>query len=146
MPGRAIIKLPGIFSGRYEKTEAQGKELIDQLYQQIGQIKVELDWLKEKLSLSVDQLRELIDFDHEEISICRQCELVRRPRSSLYYRRRGDSSQDLQLMRLIDRQCTETPFYGSRRLTAWLITQGHTVGRNVLLQSELDICSRSISI
>jgi transposase-like protein len=43
---QALDELPKIFSGRYEKTEAQGKELTDQLYQQIGRLKVELDWLK----------------------------------------------------------------------------------------------------
>lgn len=32
-------------------------------------------------------------------------------------------------MRLIDRQFTETPFYGSRRITAWLHAQGHLVSR-----------------
>lgn len=45
---QALDELPKIFSGRYEKTEAQGKELTDQLYQQIGRLKVELDWLKKK--------------------------------------------------------------------------------------------------
>ena len=48
---QALDELPKIFSGRYEKTEAQGKELTDQLYQQIGQLKVELDWLKKKAGL-----------------------------------------------------------------------------------------------
>lgn len=45
---QALDELPKIFSGRYEKTETQGKELVDQLYQQIGHLKVELDWLKKK--------------------------------------------------------------------------------------------------
>jgi transposase-like protein len=48
---QVLDELPGIFSGRYEKKEAQGKELVDQLYQQIGQLKVELDWLKKKAGL-----------------------------------------------------------------------------------------------
>jgi putative transposase len=48
---QALDELPKIFSGRYEKTEVQGKELTDQLYQQIGQLKVELDWLKKKAGL-----------------------------------------------------------------------------------------------
>jgi transposase-like protein len=43
---QALHELPRIFSGRYEKKKIQGKELVDQLYQQIGQLKVELDWLK----------------------------------------------------------------------------------------------------
>jgi transposase-like protein len=48
---QALDELPNIFSGRYEKKEAQGKELMDQLYQQIGQLKVELDWLKKKAGI-----------------------------------------------------------------------------------------------
>jgi transposase-like protein len=48
---QALNELPKIFSGRYEKTEAQGKELTDQLYQQIGRLKVELDWLKKKAGI-----------------------------------------------------------------------------------------------
>jgi transposase-like protein len=48
---QALDELPKIFSGRYEKKEMQGKELTDQLYQQIGQLKVELDWLKKKAGL-----------------------------------------------------------------------------------------------
>jgi len=48
---QALDELPKIFSGRYEKTEALGKELTDQLYQQIGRLKVELDWLKKKAGL-----------------------------------------------------------------------------------------------
>ena len=48
---QALDELPKIFSGRYEKKEIQGRELTDQLYQQIGQLKVELDWLKKKAGL-----------------------------------------------------------------------------------------------
>src|SRR3954451_12364153 len=39
------------------------------------------------------------------------------------------SADDLRLMELIDRQYLARPFYGSRRMTAWLATQGHTVNR-----------------
>jgi transposase-like protein len=43
---QVLDELPNVFSGRYEKKEAQRRELVDQLYQQIGQLKVEPDWLK----------------------------------------------------------------------------------------------------
>jgi hypothetical protein len=46
-----LNELPKILSGRYEKKEAEGKEFIDQLYQQIGQLQVELDWLKKKAGI-----------------------------------------------------------------------------------------------
>ncbi len=48
---QVLDELPNVFSGRYEKKEAQRKELVNQLYQQIGQLKVELDWLKKKAGL-----------------------------------------------------------------------------------------------
>ena len=61
--------------------------------------------------------------------IVRQCALVGVSRSSLYYRPHGASEEDLSLMREIDRQYLETPFYGSRRMKAWLERQGIPVSR-----------------
>lgn len=43
-----MTELPGIFSGRRHQNEQDHEELTAQLYQQIGQFKVELDWLKKK--------------------------------------------------------------------------------------------------
>ena len=40
-----------VFTGGVERDVAQEAELRDQLYQQIGQMKVELDWLKKKHEL-----------------------------------------------------------------------------------------------
>ncbi len=45
---QVLDELPNIFSGLYEKKEAQGKELTDQLYQQIGQLKG--SWIGRKKS------------------------------------------------------------------------------------------------
>ena len=50
-------------------------------------------------------------------------------RSSLYYRSKGVSEEDLFLMREMDRQYLKTPFYGSRRMKAWLERQGIAVSR-----------------
>ena len=44
-------ELPQIFSNRREKREQVHEALQAQLYQQIGQLKVELDWLKKKSGL-----------------------------------------------------------------------------------------------
>jgi len=61
----------------------------------------------------------------------RQCELLGLNRSTLYYQSTPaeENAENLQLMMLIDRQYTETPFYGSRRMTEWLKAQGHSVNR-----------------
>jgi putative transposase len=44
-------ELPQIFSNRREKREQDHEALQAQLYQQIGQLKVELDWLKKESGL-----------------------------------------------------------------------------------------------
>lgn len=54
------------------------------------------------------------------MSVSRQCELVGLARSSWYYQPRGESPENLALMRRIDEQYLATPFYGSRKL-AWLL-------------------------
>ena len=50
-------------------------------------------------------------------------------RASLYYEPAEASQENLGLMKLIDQQYTRAPFYGSRRMTAWLQTQGYAVNR-----------------
>ena len=57
----------------------------------------------------------------------RQCELLGLAHSSAYYQPVGVSEQDLRLMRRLDEQYTRTPFYGIRRMTAWLHTEGEAV-------------------
>lgn len=71
----------------------------------------------------------IIDREHPGLSLVRQCALLGLSRSSLYYRPRGLNESDLELMALIDRQYLETPFYGSRRMAAWLRGQGRPVSR-----------------
>lgn len=65
-------------------------------------------------------MRSLVDWDHDAISLRRQCDLLGVNRTSLYYRPLGESQENLRLMRWIDEQYTRTPFFGSRRMTAWL--------------------------
>ena len=68
--------------------------------------------------------------DHPDISLRRQCELLGVNRSGLYYQPRGESAENLKLMRLIDEEYTRRPFYGSRRMGRWLHEQGYQVGRH----------------
>ena len=63
------------------------------------------------------------------LSISRQCELVSISRSAFYYQACGESPLNLMLMRRIDQQFLETPWYGSRQLARWLRLEGHCVSR-----------------
>ena len=43
-----IKELPSLFSDRRKKRDKEQDDLISELYRQIGQLKVEVDWLKKK--------------------------------------------------------------------------------------------------
>jgi putative transposase len=70
-----------------------------------------------------------VEPEHPEISIRRQCALLGLSRASLYYEPVEESQENLLLMRVIDQQYTRVPFYGSRRMTAWLQSQDYAVNR-----------------
>jgi putative transposase len=61
--------------------------------------------------------------------VVRQCQLLGISRSGLYYRPAGVSDEDLNLMKMIDRQYMATPFYGARKIAAWLKSERHSVNR-----------------
>jgi putative transposase len=60
----------------------------------------------------------MIDLGCLPISIRRQCELIGLNRYTFYHVPATASAFNLQLMRLIDEQYTQTPFYGWPRMTA----------------------------
>ncbi len=73
--------------------------------------------------------RAMVDRSHRALSVVRQCAVLGISRSSVYYQPAPASAAEPGLMVLIDRQYLATPFYGSRRMTAWLRRQGHAVNR-----------------
>jgi len=72
-------------------------------------------------------MRALIEPEHPDFSIRRQCELIGLNRATFYYIPAQESELNLLLMRLIDEQYTKTPFYGCLRMTAQLRRQGHAI-------------------
>jgi len=124
---QAVKHLPGLFSRPPARAAQDEAALRAQLYQQIGQLKVELDWLKKKLGYSAEEKRSLVEPGHPQLSLTRQSQLLGLSRGSLYYQARGESEENLHLMRLLDEQYTRTPFYGVRKMTAWLRGLGYPV-------------------
>jgi putative transposase len=86
-----------------------------------------LTGLRKNLVLTLEQKRKALEPGHKKIPIYRQCELLGLNRSSLYYKASGETRYNEQLMRLLDEQYIETPFYGIAKMTAWLRRQGHHV-------------------
>jgi len=122
-----LQSLPAIFSRSRQRDQQRQDELTEHLYQQIGQLKVELDWLKKNLDLTLEQKRRAIEPRHRQIAIYRQCKLLGLSRSSLYYKPCGNTQYNEQLMKLIDEQYIETTFYGIDKMTEQLRRMGHQV-------------------
>jgi putative transposase len=79
--------------------------------------------------MSVERRRQMIEPEHPALSVVRQCELVSISRSGFYYQPVGETELNLELMRLIDAQFLETPWYGSRQMARHLRREGYQVGR-----------------
>src|SRR5258707_15469445 len=56
------------------------------------------------------------------LPISQQCRLLALPRSSVYRKPAEVDAEDLAIMALIDRHYLARPYYGSRRMAAWLGT------------------------
>ena len=69
----------------------------------------------------------MIERHHPKLSVGTQCRLLSISRSSFYYAPQGETAENLSLMRLIDRQFLETPFYGVQQMTWHLRNEGHAV-------------------
>lgn len=61
------------------------------------------------------------------LSVGKQCALLSISRSSFYYEPKGETEMNLDLMRVIDKQFLETPFYGVRQMTWHLRNEDHLV-------------------
>ncbi len=79
--------------------------------------------------MSQTERLKMIARPHPQFSIIEQCALLKVPRSTLYYKPKPISDDDLAVMRRIDEIFTKWPFYGSRRMAAELRGEGFDVNR-----------------
>lgn len=92
--------------------------------------------------MSIPQKCSLIGPADGSISIGRQCDLLGLNRSSYYYQPIGESSANLEIMGLLDKQYTRAPFYGVLRMHQHIRSLGHEVNikriRRLLRQMGLE--------
>ena len=79
--------------------------------------------------MSRAERRALVERGNPTLPVAQQCRLLTVSRSSVYRQPATVSEEERTIMALIDRQYLARPYYGSRRMTAWLATQGHVVNR-----------------
>lgn len=115
---QALDGLPTLFNGQVNSglSTQEREEIEAPLFQQIGQLKVENDYLKKITDQLVGDWRSLIDPTHSQLSIARQCELLGVSRSTYYSQPIRKSVDNLVLMAQIDKLFTERPELGVRRM------------------------------
>lgn len=79
--------------------------------------------------MTTDRRRMLVHKEHSQLSISRQCALLGLKRSTYYYEPKGESAENQDLIKIIDAQFLDTPFYGTRQMRRHLRNLGYKVGR-----------------
>jgi len=67
--------------------------------------------------MSTTEKRQALVTSHPRLSLSKQCKILDIQRSSIYYKPRGESGLNQQLMNCIDRYFLEHPYYGVERMT-----------------------------
>jgi putative transposase len=80
--------------------------------------------------MSREERKAMIVPDRPGLSLSRQCRLLSISRSSFYYAPRGESPENLVLMRRIDEIFLRYPFFGSRQMVRQLRREGVRAGRH----------------
>jgi len=70
--------------------------------------------------MSRAERRGLIEREASALPVSRQCRLLAVSRASVYRQPAKISEEDCTIIALIDRQYLARPYYGSRRIAAWL--------------------------
>lgn len=71
----------------------------------------------------------MLEPNHPDLSLRRQCQLLEINRSSYYYQPVPVDEETLELMRIVDEVYTLRPFFGTRQMVSYLRRQGIAVGR-----------------
>ena len=104
----------------------------DSIAKKLGETIVEKDFLVEKLkSLASSKERRVLIDTELNISLNKQCKLLQVSKSSLYYTptKPFSSGIDLRVLDAINDIYSDFPSYGSRRIHAQLLRDGHSVGK-----------------
>ncbi|MGB7010154.1 MAG: IS3 family transposase [Pseudolabrys sp.] len=128
---QAIEGLGEVFSNGADRERQDRESEVRDLHAKIGQLMVERDFLAGGLKpMSRGERKAMITPGHSDLSLSRQCRLLSISRSSFYYGPRGESPENLALMRRIDELFLRYPFYGSRQMARQLRREGVWVGRH----------------
>ena len=82
--------------------------------------------------MDLEARRNMIDINSSNLSIALQCDLLILNKSTYYYKKRGLTERDLEIMKIIDEIYTQHPYFGARRMSKHLEPYGIMLGRKAV--------------
>ena len=82
--------------------------------------------------LDLETRKNMIDNNCRNLSITKQCELLLLNKSTYYYKAKGLTKRDLEIMKTIDEIYTEHPYFGARRMSKYLMQFGIVIARKAV--------------
>ena len=141
----AIAMEPSKVVQEYKAEIAAKDKEIDELQKALGKTTVERDFAVKKLvSLGSSNDISLVEPELKEISIARQCAMLRVNRSSLYYKPIDKGLEDAYLIVRISELYSEHSEMGYRMMYHQLLDEGFNVGKNKVLKLMRNLGIRSI--
>jgi len=125
---QALAHIPEAFSNKKESIQKDYESQLSLVYEQIGRLKMENEFLKKSVICLPEDRRVLLEPEHPHLSLRRQCELLGVSRSSCYYAKQTPATLEdnkFQLLRLVDEVYTRHPFFGTRKMADYLQLNGH---------------------
>jgi hypothetical protein len=108
-----------VFAGKPDADAEAAKEREKELYEKIGRLKMELEWLQKKLARSpVEERRRMIEPKHPALPITPQCALLGLPRASYYHHPLLESDENPRLLWVIDEDVSGVSVFGSRQMAS----------------------------
>ena len=116
-----------LFADSHPEKDGRDRQ-IEALNRKIDSLTEEVEFLKKQIgNLSTNERKAMVNKQIRNPGVRRQCKLMSLNRRTLYYKPKGETDENLEILSLLDRQYLETPYYGERRLLALLREKGYNI-------------------
>ncbi|WP_119324925.1 IS3 family transposase [Capsulimonas corticalis] len=140
----AIADLALVFERKNSQAKAQEaqKQKVEQLYQEIGRLTTQVNWLKKNLvsNLTLNERLALVEREERHsMPLLWQADLLSVARSSLYYEPRPAREAEIAIKHRLDEWYTHRPSLGTRKLVTLLAQEGIIVGRHTIRRYRVEM-------
>ena len=139
-----IAMEPGKVVKEYKDEIIQLREKNDEFAKSLGKVIVERDWLQGKLlSLGLSEKQKIVEPKLEDLSLSRQCELLKISRGFLY-RKTSENTKKEVIKEHIVKVFEEIPIYGENKVHQQLLEDGFSVSLNTVSKYRRELGLKAI--